>query len=134
MMVGLIITLIIFSGFLSFISFGEKHFAGNLYSNFHKYTFPFMLVLGCWFFLSANTSYSTDDIKEKELTIETKDNVQIVTYDIGGGNFITRNLNSRFGRVIDEENDKIILKTYKSGWYFGIYWGEKQELELKEKE
>lgn len=134
-MVGIILGLIGFVGFISFISFSQKHLNDDDSAIFHRFSIPFTLVLLYWFASSATAPYALNSIVEEKLAVEMKNGTQIVTFkNINSpGNFITKNLNLKFGKVIDEDKDIIILENYPAGWYGGIYWEGKQILVLKEK-
>jgi hypothetical protein len=85
--------------------------------------------------LSINVPFYKNNITEEKLVIEKRNNVQTVVYEspmITNG-FSIVNLNQRFVRIVDEDNEDVILTTHLGDWYAGIYWETTKELSLRKK-
>jgi hypothetical protein len=127
-MEAIIIVLILVSLLASLLLFVD-------YESSYKKTLLFSVLLMCWLSLSINIPHKPENITEEKLKIELLNDIQTVTYKISeSDNFNTVNLNTKFGKIVNEDKQDVILRTYKGDWYKGIYWSGRQEVLLRDKE
>jgi hypothetical protein len=110
-MVLIIVISIIVLACLAFAAFCEDHPSCLLFA-------PLSLILFIWLTIAGNAPWVID--KEFSVTVQKAGDVQCLSWTHGGKTELI-NLNQRFGRTFpDDASFKV--KTYKSGWYRGIYF------------
>lgn len=135
MMVVMIGVLILCSFIISFFSITENHSCYGTKNILYKFTMPICLLLVFWMILSINIPFYKNNTIEEKLVIENRNNVQTVVYESPTitNEFRIINLNKKFDRIVDEDNEDVILTTYTGDWYAGIYWETTKELSLRKK-
>ena len=135
MMIMVIGILFLCSFVLSIFSIIENRSYYGTKTILYRFTMPVCLLLLFWMILSINVPFYKNNITEEKLVIEKRNNVQTVVYEspmITNG-FSIVNLNQRFVRIVDEDNEDVILTTHLGDWYAGIYWETTKELSLRKK-
>ena len=85
-----------------------------------------------WCFLSFILPYNNETLTK--LDVCDVNDIQCISYYNGLNGVIIKNLNQAFNKVIDTEKEDVVLVYNEGGWYRGIYWMDKYELKLIQKE